>query len=338
MQRFSCQSGQSLFFDSGQCIHCRACVRFDPNTLQMIQVSGTGDVLSDSVGNRFYACQNQIEYGNCNWLRPASEGPGLCIACQHNRTIPNLDYPDNLVRWSKLEQAKKRLIYTFRSLGLALDPAELKFDFLEDGRTNPDAFGEEVHHTGYANSVITINIAEADDVVREAERRAVNEQYRTILGHLRHESGHYFFHKIPATLVPQVSALYGDTNANYKTSLEQYYANGPSEDWRDSYISAYASAHPLEDWAECWGHYLHMVDVLETAVSHELLPTTLKTASFSEKISAWRQLSVTLNELNRSIGLDDAYPFLLGEVVTQKLELVAEVIAALGNPEASATA
>ena len=148
----------------------------------MIQVSGTGDVLSDSEGNRYYACQNQIDYGNCNWLRPASEGPGLCIACQHNRVIPNLEYPENLARWTKLEHAKKRLIYTFRSLGLPLDPAELKFDFVEDGRTNPQVFGEEVHNSGYVDGVITINIAEADDVRREAERRAVNEQYRTILG------------------------------------------------------------------------------------------------------------------------------------------------------------
>ena len=206
---------------------------------------------------------------------------------------------------------------------------------MEDGRTNPQVFGDEVHNTGYADGVITINIAEADDVVREAERRAVNEQYRTVLGHLRHESGHYFFSKIPESLTSEVIALFGDTTTDYKAALEHYYATGPREDWRDFFISAYASAHPLEDWAECWGHYLHMLDVLETAASHDLVPKTLQTASFEQKISAWRQLSVTLNELNRSIGLDDAYPFLLGEVVTQKLELVEKVIAGLSNPAIS---
>ena len=300
----------------------------------MVQVSVHEDRLIDSNGNRYFNCHNQIEHGNCNWLRAEQDGPGYCLSCQHTRMIPNLDYADNLIRWSKLEQEKKRLLFAFLTLGIAPSPGELMFDFLEDARTNPTTYGGEIHNTGYANGVVTINVAEADDVVREQERHAVNEQYRTVLGHFRHESGHYFFERIPTALKDPVTSLFGDAQADYNTALADYYANGPGSNWQDTHISAYASAHPLEDWAETWSHYLHMHDVIETAVAYGLQPARIEGASIEEKISAWRELSVILNELNRSIGLGDAYPFVLGAVVTQKLALIERVVTELRNPQA----
>jgi hypothetical protein len=35
--------------------------------------------------------------------------------------------------------------------------------------------------------------------------------------------------------------------------------------WRDNFVSAYATTHPWEDFAETFAHYLHIVDTLETA-------------------------------------------------------------------------
>jgi hypothetical protein len=35
--------------------------------------------------------------------------------------------------------------------------------------------------------------------------------------------------------------------------------------WQKSFISKYATSHPWEDWAETWAHYLHIMDMLETA-------------------------------------------------------------------------
>ncbi|MEM7097323.1 MAG: putative zinc-binding metallopeptidase [Pseudomonadota bacterium] len=330
MRKFNCQCGQSLFFDSGQCVHCGAAVRFDPAKLDMVQVTTSADQLMASNGEVFYACQNQIEHNNCNWLRPGAAGPGLCFACCFNRTIPNLSVAHNKDRWDKLESGKRRLLYTLLALNLQIrpgtdDPNGLVFDFVEDGRTNPD-FADQLHNTGYAQGVITINVVEADDVAREEERLAANEQYRTVLGHLRHESGHYYFEKLSPVHVAQFSNLFGDASLPYREALDQYYADGPTDHWRDHHISAYASAHPLEDWAETWGHYLHISDVLETAVSYAVIDQSILNADIGLRIEAWRSLSTVLNELNRSVGHGDVYPFILNDAVAAKLAFVDQVL------------
>ena len=338
MRKFNCQCGQSLFFDSGQCVHCGVAVRFDPTTLSMLQVTPNGDQLLSTDGQSFYACQNQIDHNNCNWLRPADMGPGLCFSCSFNRTIPNLDFPHNKNRWDKLENGKRRLLYTLLAMNLPVqtgtsEPGGLLFDFVEDGRSNPE-FEEELHNTGYADGVITINVVEADDVAREEERIAANEQYRTVLGHLRHESGHYYFEKMLRDDLSQFALLFGDASLPYRETLDSYYANGPDERWRDNFISAYASAHPLEDWAETWGHYLHITDVLETAVSYGVIEAEIAQADIHNRIAAWRSLSTVLNELNRSVGHTDVYPFILNDAVAAKLTFVDQVVAHLkaGTP------
>ena len=342
MRKFSCSCGQSLFFDSRQCVHCGAAVRFDRTTLDMVQVNPSGDHLVTDDGRIFYACDNQVEFNNCNWLRSADLGPGLCFSCRFNQTIPNLAFPGNQQRWNKLEAGKRRLLYTLLALDLHIQPRidhphGLLFDFVEDARTNPEHFGENIRNTGYAQGLITVNVVEADDVAREEERLAANEQYRTVLGHMRHESGHYYYELIPIALTDACTHLFGDGSIPYRAALDAYYANGPSDHWREHHISAYASAHPLEDWAETWGHYLHISDVLETAVSHQVIDASVASSDIHTRIDAWRELSIVLNELNRSIGHGDAYPFVLNKAVAEKLAFVDQVVGEIraGSPDSA---
>ena len=260
----------------------------------------------------------------------------FCLACDLNRTIPNLDAPINLTRWARLEAGKRRLVYSLLSLQLPvvsrhLDQTGLCFDFLEDGRTNAQDFGDEFHHTGYADGVITINVLEADPAAREATREAMNEQYRTVLGHMRHEAGHYFLEKLHDNIDhEELGKLFGDFSQDYKAALQHYYDNGPPANWSRDYISAYSSAHPLEDWAESWAHYLHLTDALETAAAHGVL-VAVNDLDFANKLKQWRKLSIVLNELNRGFGVSDAYPFVISERAGEKLAFVHELILCLKN-------
>ena len=324
MRRFFCDCGQELFFDSGRCVRCDAPVGFDPEAMTMRRLADAS-----------LLCDNGSRYGVCNWLRAGStHSTGLCRACNFNRTIPNLQHPENLRRWKALEGAKKRLLYTLITLGLPLvdghtQPGRgLLFDFVEDGRSNSDYAYPEAN-TGHRGGVITVNIVEADSVAREIQREALNEPHRTLLGHLRHESGHYAFEGLldPAAnpeWLASFRSLFGDERADYSAALAAHYATGPPADWPQRCISAYAAAHPAEDWAETWGHFLHMFDVLDTACAHGVLAEA--PADFEQRIAAWRQLSTTLNELNRSLGLGDAYPFVLSSLVEEKLSFVASSI------------
>ena len=340
MRAFQCTCGQPLFFHSTNCVACSRTVRFDPTNLNMVTLTkGRDNTLTGSHGETYFSCDNQVALDNCNWLVAANHGPGLCHACNFNRVIPNLSFAANKVRWNKIEAAKKRLIYTLLAMNLPVTSGHsttsggLLFDFVEDARTNPNAFGDQVRNTGYLAGVITINVVEADDAARESQRVAANEQYRTVLGHLRHEIGHYFFERKLPTHQATFDALFGDPMTPYQTSLDTYYANGPQKDWQQYCISAYASAHPLEDWAETCGHYLHISDVLETALSHQVVDIAVANAGIRQRISAWRKLSIVLNELNRSVGHTDVYPFVLNDAVADKLVFVDQVIRDLQVPQ-----
>jgi hypothetical protein len=150
----------------------------------------------------------------------------------------------------------------------------------------------------------------------------MNEPWRTLLGHLRHESGHYYFTQlIDDQNRAEVRDVFGDESRDYDTALRHYYNNGPADDWSSTYISAYASAHPAEDWAECWAHYLHIRSVLQVAVDAKLLQDG------NNWYERFIELVLALNEIMRSLGLPDAYPFVLTEPVVRKIELVHRVIA-----------
>jgi hypothetical protein len=340
MKRFRCDCGSQVFFDNDHCLGCGARLGFDPEARDMRALAPAGDgVFVDRDGRAWRFCANGEDFAVCNWLRPAVQAHPLCFACQFNRTVPNQSLAGNDRRWRVLEEGKKRLFFTLLQLRLPLvsgwtDPRlGLLFDFIEDGRSR-ELFAETFATTGYLGGVITINTLEADDVARTVARSQMNESYRTVLGHLRHESGHYFWSRLDPDVDTrgEFTVQFGDETRDYAEALRSYYADGPAPHWHEHYISAYASAHPVEDWAECWGHYLHIYDALETAAAQGLLPQSPANMTMSERIDAWRGISITLNELNRSVGLHDAYPFVINDEVARKLAFVDRVIALLRIP------
>jgi len=240
-----------------------------------------------------------------------------------------LNRPANVRRWVVLESAKRRMIYGLLRLKLLpikrkpLSDNGLFFDFLEDQRGNPDVAEAHVY-SGHSHGVITMNVAEADSSFRETIREAMNEPYRTLLGHFRHEIGHYYFEQWMADSSYHVRFRdkFGDDGQDYQLALQHYYANGAASGWQEFYISSYASSHPLEDWAETWAHYMLMVETIETAIAFRLVPVLQTDNDFDLLIKKWMQLVIVLNALNRSTGNADAYPFVISSRVRNKLEFI----------------
>ncbi|MDT8439886.1 MAG: putative zinc-binding metallopeptidase, partial [Wenzhouxiangellaceae bacterium] len=239
--------------------------------------------------------------------------------------------------WLRVEQRKRRLVADLLNHGLPVvsrkaDPQRgLAFAFLEDdpgGLEFYDPHQDNRILTGHVNGLITINIAEADDVERERMRVQMNEQQRTLLGHFRHESGHYYWDRLmtDSPLIESVRQTFGDERADYASALDRYYAEGPRPDWPDAFVSAYASAHPWEDWAECWAHWLQIHDALDTAVAVGLSSHTALEGDFDRRIEHWLKLAAQLNLINRSLDQPDSYPFVLTPPVIEKLRWIDCVI------------
>ena len=346
MKSFHCnRCRRQLFFENVVCEHCHGLLGYVPEVAEICTFEPADGGLWRSLhpgvkGALYRQCDNYALENVCNWMISADTPHTLCAACRFNGTIPNLAIAENRVHWYRLETAKRRLLYTLMALGLELPSrAEepeggLQFDFLQ-------AMGAEPVTTGHQNGIITMNIAEADDACREQMRKSLHEPYRTLLGHFRHEIGHYFFDRLvaPSRWLATFRSRFGDEAADYAASLDAYYRNGPPANWAQSYISAYATMHPWEDWAETWAHYLHMVDTLDTAVSCglALLPdhpreptltdrTPVEDASFDNLMARWFPLTYVLNSLNRSLGMPDSYPFTLSPPVIEKLRFVHRVI------------
>lgn len=351
MKLFECQHcGQLLYFENRHCERCRHVLGYLPErTLLSALTKEDGERWRSSAAPEqlFRFCANAA-YGACNWLLPADPAESFCLACQLNRTIPNLATLDNRLRWQRLEAAKHRLVYGLLRFELPLaskaaDPrAGLAFDFLAD--TDP-AFRESPQAiTGHSRGLITINIAEADDAERERHRQDMAEPYRTLLGHFRHEIGHFYWERLVrgGPWLEPFRALFGDERQDYGACLEQHYAAGPPPDWSERFVSAYAGTHPWEDWAETWAHYLHIVDTLETANAFGLRvhPTVGRDTAlaievdfdpyrendFTALIQAWLPLTYALNSLNHSMGQSAFYPFLLVPTVMEKLRFIHGVI------------
>ena len=161
----------------------------------------------------------------------------------------------------------------------------------------------------------------------------MNERYRTLLGHFRHEVGHYFWDVLikDGPELDGFRALFGDEREDYADALRAPLRRWRGGEWGTDFVSAYARAHPWEDWAETWAHYLHMVDTLETAVALGFAAPALAgdaaATPFDRLVTQWMKLAVVLNELNRSMGLEDAYPFQLGDGARKKLAFVHDVVA-----------
>ena len=349
MRLFTCQHcGQLLYFENVTCESCGHALGYLPEqgTVSALKLAGDGTWQALAApGRSFVPCAN-LAHGVCNWQLDAADSDDYCLACRHNRTVPDPAIPENLLRWRKLEVAKHRLMYTILKLGLP-HPTEtedegrgLAFDFLAD----PPSGDAPKVMTGHDDGLITIALVEADDVERERRRTALGEPYRTLLGHLRHEVGHYYWDRLVAEGgdLEGFRALFGDEREDYGEALQRHYANAQPDSWSDSYVSAYARAHPWEDWAETWTHYLHIVDTLETARAFRLRvdPKAARNDNLSAEvdfdvyadvpiatlIDAWLPLSFAINSLNRSMGQNDAYPFVLSSGVIEKLAFVHRVV------------
>jgi hypothetical protein len=290
-------------------------------------------------------CDN-AEHDACNWLLAADSDTTLCLACRHNHTIPDLSVDQNLPRWQKMEAAKHHLFYSLLRLRLPLEnridnPEHgLAFDFLAD---SPEA-GPKVM-TGHDNGLITIALVEADDAERERRRTHMHEPYRSLLGHFRHEVGHYFWDVLvrDGGRLEECRAVFGDDTQDYNAALQKHYEQGAPADWQDHFVSQYASTHPWEDWAETWAHYLHIIDTLEMASAFgiKVKPRLTRDETYSavidldpyhqatammEIIDAWLPLAFAMNSLNRSMGNADLYPFVLSPAVVTKLGFVHDVV------------
>ena len=279
----------------------------------------------------------------CNWL-VSEPHSAYCRACALNEIVPDLDDPRRLELYYSVEKAKRRLLFTLLALKLPVEGrAEredgMSFRILADARLDDPKLelpAADAVMTGHLEGRITINLLEADPHLRERERVAMNEPYRTVLGHFRHESGHYYWQRlIDEAQRERFRLLFGDEREPYQERLAAHYQLGPPPDWADSYICAYASSHPLEDFAECWAHYLHIVDTLETAAQDriEVAGQTLcdpfdAAAAFNRILADWSILAATINNLNRSLGLDDAYPFATPPRVVDKLRFVHDLVQA----------
>jgi hypothetical protein len=356
MKLFQCQAcGQPLYFENTACESCGRRLGYLPavEILTSLELGENDWLALAAPGTRVRYCAN-AEYNACNWLLPAGDAEIYCTACRHNRVVPNLSDDRNLNRWRRMESAKRRLFYTLLKLGLPLtarpqDPQGLAFDFLADPAEGSSS-GPSIL-TGHDNGLITINIAEADDAERERRRTSMGEPYRTLLGHFRHEVGHYFWNVLvrdDLSIVP-FRSIFGDEREDYGEALKAHYARGPKENWQDEFVSAYAGAHPWEDFAETWAHYLHIVDTLETASAFglrvrpqiESKPELSMTIDFephrerdlNRLIEAWLPLTFAVNSLNRSMGQPDLYPFVLPPAVINKLSFIHERIHAASGRE-----
>ncbi|HXD05897.1 MAG TPA: putative zinc-binding metallopeptidase [Burkholderiaceae bacterium] len=355
---YKCRCGKHVFFNNTLCLSCRSQLGFLPDEGRVAALDpgpqpGTWRV-DGRVGLAKF-CGNRESAAACNWMMLAHNPRTLCIACRLNRTIPSLDDADNLNYWNKIEAAKRRLVSQLIALELPVrsklqeDPdSGLMFDFLRSQPQGPHVM------TGHANGLITINVEEADDARREQIKHALREPYRTLLGHFRHEVGHYYWDRLiwNTKWLEPFRQLFGDERASYAEALKRNYEQGPPADWSNSYISSYATMHPWEDWAETWAHYLHVVDSLGTAMGFGLdaedlegeierynrdalyAPDDPSAERFLSLLNAWLEMTMVLNEMARSMGQPDFYPFVMSRPVVAKLQFISLVVAgARTNPD-----
>ena len=374
MKTFKCNCTDQLilFFESSHCLACGRTVGIDDEFDQVEPYEideQSGLFYKAEAPEVFYKkCDNNAQYHVCNgmvnldtFIPVADKDEVLCFSCRFNETVPDLSIVEHIPLWKKMETAKRRALYTLKSLSLPLNTtiqepeSGLSFDFIAD-RNVSDHFvspiiGQDVVFTGHDCGHITINLAEADDVARSQAKIAMGERYRTLLGHFRHELGHYYFDQLIANS-PKKHALckqyFGDDELDYQQALDTHYKQGAPANWHETFISEYATMHPYEDWAETWAHYMHIIDTLETAKNFSITGSTTgnefeldeadelrlpqsayyfnSQTSIDAILDTWMEFSIILNSLNRSMGLADAYPFVLTQAVRTKLSFIHHAI------------
>lgn len=351
---YRCQCGRPVFFRNSKCLACGAPLGYEPGLGEVRALLPGPGVETwllhgdpDATPGSYRRCSNFSSPAGCNWLLPAGHASDLCASCRLNRTIPDLGDPDNCRYWRAIENAKRRMVSQLLSLGL---PVESKveenpergvmFDILRSPPEGPRVM------TSHGNGLITLNVEEADDSVRERTRNEMREPYRTLIGHFRHEIGHYYWDRLidGSPWHGKFRELFGDERVDYGAALRKNYEQGPPPDWADHFISSYASVHPWEDWAECWAHYMHLVDSLNTAMGFGLTgddveleldhyelkdlydPDDRGAPRYLSLVNAWLELVTVLNEVARSMGQQDFYPFVMSRSVLRKLHFIQLVV------------
>ncbi|MGJ7581502.1 zinc-binding metallopeptidase family protein [Variovorax sp. RHLX14] len=364
---YQCQCGRPVFLGNTMCLACKTPLGYVTEKLGVVPIApavfdgaepNTYTVYGDGDGHAFHRCANFDTSARCNWMVPAPRpgnrasfntdglAPGFCLSCSTTRTIPDMSIEGNDDLWRKLELAKRRLLSQLLVLGLPIvtrhvdSGGGLAFDFLSNVPGGAKVL------TGHQDGVITLNVEEAEDAVRERIRAEMREPYRTLVGHFRHEVGHFYWDQlvIGKPWIDAYRDLFGDERESYALALRSHYENGPPPDWASRYVTSYASAHPWEDWAETWAHYLHMADTADTAmsfgvdaanveVSNDLFepsdlwqPDHPGATKFLEFLNGWVRLTNVLNELSRSMGQPDYYPFVLPRAAVGKLQFIHQLI------------
>ncbi|GAA2516111.1 putative zinc-binding metallopeptidase [Rarobacter incanus] len=291
--------------------------------------------------------------GGCNWLVRTSDPDPECAACRLIRRRPADNDETGQGLLSQAKVAERRLLFQLLEHSLPITSAReaeggLAFDLLSS-----TSEGEKVV-TGHADGIVTIDLDEVGDAYRESIRVEFGEPYRTMLGHFRHEIGHYYWQVIVADspVIDEFRDIFGDERESYADAIERHYSEGTPPNWQDNFISEYATMHPWEDFAESWAHYLHITDTLQTAASFRMrlgglvgdkladsLKGTLTTApdlsmtgyhnvDFGRILDTWHPLALAFNQINRSMGKADLYPFVIPAPVRKKMTFVHEVIGA----------
>lgn len=322
MTAFACRvCANPLYFENSVCVSCGSALGFSRVEREIVPLERGRYV--DADGTLWWICPN-LTLNGCTWL---TRVPGeQCESCALTRTRPGGADLEGLALCVDTERAKRHLIVELDARGFAFvsrddDPATgLCFDLLSSRN-------EEVT-IGHANGVITIDLAEGNDLYREKMRITLGEPYRTMLGHLRHEVGQYMeaLH-VQGPQRDEARTLFGDATLDYQGAVDRHYQDGPPQEWAQSYLSSYATMHPYEDFAETFAHFLHISDTVETAGVHHLLPgATDLCAPFRQVVAqVWIPLAIGLNQINRSMGKDDLYPFVIPAPVMGKLDFVASI-------------
>jgi hypothetical protein len=329
VRAFTCGNcGQLVFFENSLCLRCSSPLGFLPSRMQIAVI--------DQLPPGAARCANAV-VAECNWLVEDGDPSGLCASCRLTRTRPGDGDAEGLALFARAEGAKRRLVFQLLDLRLPIGAA-LGFDLLWNTA--------EPVMTGHEDGLITVDLTESDDARREQRRAELSEPYRTLLGHFRHEIGHYYWPLIVAQTgaLERFRELFGDERESYEDALQRHYDSGPPADWSQRHVSVYATMHPWEDWAETWAHYLHIRDTLQTAAAFGLvvagpgvtLDPSLTSAPggdqgyrpFQAIIDEWLPLTYALNQVNRSMGRGDLYPFTLAPTVIEKLAFVDERVLA----------
>ena len=350
MRDFLCPNcGQHLAFENSVCLSCGGALGFSLDGMALLVItSGEDSEHGGTVDSSQYQLCANLHVAECNWLVGVNHVRGavaeLCTSCKLTRARPNDADIAAMAALAAAERAKRRLVVELHDLKLPIvsrdeDPEYgLAFDLLSSEL--------EKVVTGHHNGVITLNLAEGDDVHREQLRIAMDEPYRTLLGHLRHEIGHYYFYRFVGTskdYLPRFGLLFGDPDTDYRQALDRHYRQGAPPGWKKDYVSSYATMHPAEDWAETFAHYLHIRDTLDTAAAFGFAPSgatferrMLGRSGFDTIIERWLPLAWALNMVNRSMGRDDLYPFVLPTVVLEKMRFIHTTIDEMASGRATA--